>query len=536
MVNNGLSAVVPAQALVHAHISEAPIIGNSMEALKTILEGDRAGRPRGWISVPAAELRDDPGGPAKACFGVGVFLERCLAFEPVIETIEHSYFIRCERDGGGLGGRYIAGLEQLQGDDGSLGGDGGELDQTIGGLHLTVFESQALLLQQPPELLDGPTHFVPVDDLPGSIGIGDLMRGEKTPVYRSLAARRIAFDHLDERQRYRLRQIAIGGIAGASQFDFAEPHAQGGQACGTLAFPFGQFNQACCGECKLLRRGIEAIVIGQAAIMHGACNQVDVRSRHPCPGSEDIALAVAEHSNHGGASQHDLSLVSGRDPTMRLFVLGTALLVRDPDAAAARPDLPSDQTQTAAVGRVNRHHAVQQQAPPAALGFAQSAPPSRSGVEINLAGVLDRQHMPASGRNRGLLTPSLDQPISRHSRICEKSPKPNLQRPLPIPCLPQANRGARNHAMEKHRPLLSRRPSPNRPNDISSSDIATLRDDQSVNHRMTRQCPNGTLRVHPDSLRPTSVCASTAVKARTDGIKKRFELSSSSPRNLSANP
>src|SRR6266705_4581990 len=150
---DNLSVVVPAKALVHAHISEAPTISNSMEALKTILEGDRAGPLGGWITVPAAELRDDPGGPAKACFGVGVVLERYLAFEPGIETIEHSYFIRCERDGGGLGGRCIAGLEQLQGDDGSLGRDGGELDQTIGGLHLTVFKSQALLLQQPPELL-----------------------------------------------------------------------------------------------------------------------------------------------------------------------------------------------------------------------------------------------------------------------------------------------------------------------------------------------------------------------------------------------
>src|SRR5215475_10482094 len=490
-----------------------------MEALKTVLEGDWAGWLGGWITIPAAELCDDPGGPAKACFGVGIFLERGLAFESGIEAIEHGYFISCERDGGGLGGRCIAGLEQLQDDDGSLRRNGGELDQTIGILHLAVFKSQALLLQQSPELLDGPTHFVPVDDLPGGIGIGDLMRGEKPPMHRRSAAGRITFDHLNERQRYRLWEIAIGGVAGARQFDFAEPHAQDGRTRRTLAFPFGQLNQAGCGESKALRRGIEAIAIGQAAVMHGTCDQVDVPFRHRCPGSENVALAVAHHGDHGGAGQYLLGPCRGRDPTMRLLVLRTTLLMRDPDPAAAGPDLPSDQTQTAAVGRVNRHHAVQQQAPPAALGFAQLTPASRFSVEIDLAGVLDRQHMPPSGRHAGLITPSVNQPISRHSRICEKSPKPNLQRPLPIPRLPQANRGAHNYATEKHHPLLSRRQSPNRPNDTSSSNIATLRVDQSVNHRITRQCSKGIPKVHPESLRRTKMCACPSACAGTTAAR-----------------
>src|SRR5436190_9028330 len=123
--------------------------------------------------------------------------------------------------------------------------------------------------------------------------------------------------------------------------------------------------------------------------------------------------------------------------------------------------------------------------------------------------------MPASSRHAGLITPSVDQPISRHSRICEKSPKPNLQRSLPIPRLSQANRGARNYAMEEHRPLLSRRQSPNRPNDTSSSDIATLRVDQSVNYRITRQCSKGTPKVHPESLRRTKMCACPSAFAGT---------------------
>src|SRR5205085_9961956 len=168
-----------------------------MELLETIFERDRAWRLGGGIPIPATELCDDPGGPAKACFWVGIFLERCPAFELGVEAVEQGDFICRERYGGWLGGGSVTRLKQLQGDDGGLGRDGGELDQPIGGLDLTVFESQALLLQQPPELLDGPAHFVPIDDLPTGIGTGDLMRGEKAPVHRRSASGRITFDHLD---------------------------------------------------------------------------------------------------------------------------------------------------------------------------------------------------------------------------------------------------------------------------------------------------------------------------------------------------
>src|ERR1700704_611087 len=209
-----------------------------MELLKTVLEGDRTWRLGGGIPVPAAELCDDPSGPAKAFFWIWIFLERCLAFELGVEAVEHGDLICRERNGGWLGEGSVARLEQLQDDDGSLGRDGGELEQAIGGFDLAVFESQALLLQQSPELLDDPTHFVPVDDLPGGISIGELMRGEKPPVHRLSAAGRITFDHLDERHWHRLRQIAIGGVARASQFDFAKPQRQRGQARRTLAFPF----------------------------------------------------------------------------------------------------------------------------------------------------------------------------------------------------------------------------------------------------------------------------------------------------------
>src|SRR5262249_3859500 len=123
---------VPACALGHAHISEAPSDDDSMELLKTIFEGDGPRPLGGWVPVPSAELCDDPGSPAKAFAWIWIFLERRLAFELGVEACEHGDFFWRECDGGGLRGWSVARLEQLQDDDSSLGGDGGELDQAIG--------------------------------------------------------------------------------------------------------------------------------------------------------------------------------------------------------------------------------------------------------------------------------------------------------------------------------------------------------------------------------------------------------------------
>src|SRR5690242_6891745 len=70
---------------------------------------------------------------------------------------------------GNMGGLLaaVARLQQLDGDDGSFGGDGDQLEEPVGGADLAVFEPEALRLEDAEELLDDPTLFVPFDDLPG---------------------------------------------------------------------------------------------------------------------------------------------------------------------------------------------------------------------------------------------------------------------------------------------------------------------------------------------------------------------------------
>src|SRR5689334_10309987 len=75
----------------------------------------------------------------------------------------------------------VAPLQELDGDDGRLGGDGDQFEEPRGGADLTVFEPEALRLEDAEDLLDDPALFVPFDDAPGILCIGDPVRGEKPP-------------------------------------------------------------------------------------------------------------------------------------------------------------------------------------------------------------------------------------------------------------------------------------------------------------------------------------------------------------------
>src|SRR5262249_40026086 len=91
----------------------------------------------------------------------------------------------------------------------------------------------------------------------------------------------------------------------------------------------------------------------------------------------------------------------------------------------------------------------------------------------------------------------------------------------------QTHGGSHSHALEKHRPLLSRRRSPNRPSDKSCSDMATLRVDQSVHHRITRQSPTGIPNLHSESLCRTETCASPSPLAGRDRLASALARSKS---------
>ena len=100
--------------------------------------------------------------------------------------------------------------------------------------------------------------------------------------------------------------------------------------------------------------------------------------------------------HHRGAGKQRLGRQRGGDPALRFLVRQVAQVVRDGAAALARPYLTAQKSEASAVIRINRQHRMQQHAVIVALAdLPEPAPALWLGVEVDLAGVLDRQNMAA---------------------------------------------------------------------------------------------------------------------------------------------
>src|SRR5215213_766135 len=200
--------VVPANALGHAHISEAPSDRDGVKVFETVFHGDWTRWLGGGIAVPAAEAADDPGGPSETIRWMRILEPFASGFDILIEGSERRDLVRFEREVDRLLAAAISRLQELDGNDGGFGSDGGQLEEPIGGSDLTVLEPEALGLEDAEELLDQPALLVPIYDTPSLFGIRYRVGGEKPPVQRLGAGLRIDLTHIDQVQRQTFRQMA----------------------------------------------------------------------------------------------------------------------------------------------------------------------------------------------------------------------------------------------------------------------------------------------------------------------------------------
>src|ERR1700687_680424 len=190
--------VVPAKALGHAHIFEAPSYRDGVEVFEAVLHGDGAWRFGRWIAVPAAEAADDPSGPGKAVGRMRVPEPFTLGLEILVEGAERCDLVGIEGKPDRLIAATIARLQELERNDRRLGGDRDQLKEPVGGGDLAVFELEALRLEDAEELLDQPAPLVPFDNAPGLFCIRHWVSGEKPPVQRLCAGLRIGLTHIDQ--------------------------------------------------------------------------------------------------------------------------------------------------------------------------------------------------------------------------------------------------------------------------------------------------------------------------------------------------
>src|SRR5215813_5206139 len=98
-------------------------------------------------------------------------------------------------------------LQELDGDDGGLGGDGNQFEEPVGGTDFTVFELEALRLKDAEELLNDPALLVPFDNAPGVLCTGKKMRCEKPPMQRFDTGAGIDLAHVNDGQGQTFRQM-----------------------------------------------------------------------------------------------------------------------------------------------------------------------------------------------------------------------------------------------------------------------------------------------------------------------------------------
>ena len=108
---------------------------------------------------------------------------------------------------------------------------------------------------------------------------------------------------------------------------------------------------------------------------------------------------------------------------------------------------------------------------------------SRSGGEMDLGRILDRQHMPAGHRLARSITPTLDDFFGRHLATGEKPARAQFAAP-PFTEPFEADGLVQQHVFEDRAPLLSRRASPNVPSEKFMA-VPVFSDREATN----RTCP-----------------------------------------------
>ena len=86
--------------------------------------------------------------------------------------------------------------------------------------------------------------------------------------------------------------------------------------------------------------------------------------------------------------------------------------------------------------------------------FPQTAGVRSGCAKIDLAGVLDRQHMPANNRRAGGFAPPRNQPLDAHLGVGDKAIEADLRPPFSVSHTTQTGAARIPHPFEERRPLF----------------------------------------------------------------------------------
>ncbi len=167
--------------------------------------------------------------------------------------------------------------------------------------------------------------------------------------------------------------------------------------------------------------------LGEAAILGGAHQQMDVRGLVRGEQLVDVALPIAHDGDEIGGLERGRALPSEIYPAPRFLVRQIALAPSRFDLAPAPPHDAASQPDDAAVPGVDSQRGMHEKAEIAAVACgAEPLYAAGMGLIVDLARVLDRQHM-AAGDPLGAIAGSRRQHLSRrHVPRVEKTLQPHL--------------------------------------------------------------------------------------------------------------
>jgi hypothetical protein len=165
----------------------------------------------------------------------------------------------------------------------------------------------------------------------------------------------------------------------------------------------------------------------QSAVAAGARQQVGALVRQASPFFVDIAFSVIEDRDPGGFGQDGFGLAAAFEPAIGFLVLDRKLLVVFGLPLGAPPDLRVRHPKTLLRIGIHGYDRMDEQACVATVSYLAKpvlAPALR--LVIDLASILNRQHMPARGGSRYEHRASRDHFLGCDRVVREKAPELRL--------------------------------------------------------------------------------------------------------------
>src|SRR6266853_3913478 len=490
--------LAPLAGLASAHVCfEEIALGDGIKTLQSVAHSDRSRGSLAFVAGPSAEAGNSPGGPGKTFGRIGIFLFAGAPLQSRLQRLDdldlsfvEDMLGRLIVIGSGASEHELHGLGGAdQCDDGKFFKGGSIFDDAL-------LDIQSVALQGPKQLFDMPALAIPTDRRQGLFDGLDRMGGQQTPVNRLLAGRRVALNDFDGEEFDLIGSLGIGAGFGTTYSHPPVTHAQASLPRLALARPLRQIELEAVHFCKSRHDCKLSAAAGHRAVAAGPRQKVRTPVRQPGPFFVDVALTLIDNRDHGGLRQCRFGALRTFDPAIRFLLLDRLLAVVLALRLEASPHLHVEQAEAVPGLGVHGQHRMHEQADIAAIAYrAEAALAPALALVVDLAGVLNHQHMPPD-RRLGYARSLAGRYLRGRDTVVQHEAQEFYLLSAIVPKLAQTNRLSIAYALQQPRAIFFSRSSPKKPMFISAIARSLESQRQRQNHTRFAQCKANTMKIH----------------------------------------